>query len=122
MKNKKILLSPCDWWIGKKNGQLFVIMFDILHPDDSRSVCWDIVDESNLPKDLVRRDGEEYSFVIGTGLKDGSIIEKVGHPTGYDAPGIAADTITAGTGMLSDGNPATLPGSAGGEKVPADGP
>jgi hypothetical protein len=76
-KQKRVLLPPDAWWVGKKNGVLLAMMFGRMTADGNVSVEWEVLDESNLPVDFVRRDGEEYSFVFPVGL-NGSPVQEEG--------------------------------------------
>ena len=104
------------WWVGKKEGKLLVTMFGNKMPNGETAMAWDVLDESNLPVDLIRRDGEEYSFILPVGLQ-GSSIEKVGEGVRLDMPITAADVGAGLSGALADIDAVLPTGSVGNDDV-----
>lgn len=109
------------WWVGKQEGKLLVTMFGNKMPNGDTAMVWDVLDESNLPVDLIRRDGEEYSFILPVGLQ-GSSVEKVGEGGRLDMPVTTADVGAGLSGALADIDAVLSTGSVGNNDVTDGGP
>jgi hypothetical protein len=81
---ERILLSPSRWWIEKIEGHLMVSMFARRAANGDLNLEWEVLDESNLPVDLIRRDGSEYSFILPVGCDGHAAVDKVGAGVGRE--------------------------------------
>ncbi len=125
MTNKnmeRILLSPSEWWIGKKDGKLLVMMFGHRGKDGAINVEWEVLDESNLPVDLVRCDGVEYSFRFPVGVDRHTAVQEVATSFGGNAPERASDTTARAAGTLANFDTVPLAGGICGGEVADGGP
>ena len=122
MKTERILLSPSEWWIGKKDGKLLAVMFAHRGKDGNLNVEWEVLDESNLPVDLIRRNGEEYTFVLPVGLDRRAAVQEECVGVGVDDPESTTDTCALAAGAATDLDTMALAGGICGGEVADGGP
>jgi len=119
---EKILLNPKDWWIGKNNGTLMVVMFAVRSADGVLNVCWEVLDESNLPVDLVRHDGEEYTFILPVSFDRHAVVKEVGASLRSAAPQVSLDACSVTTGASMNCDSVFLVSGIGGNEMANDRP
>ena len=95
----KTLLPMRDWWIGKlPDGDPEAPLLAVMFVNDRNEVIWEVLDESNLPVDLVRCNGKEYSFILPVSLDGHAIIKEVGASLRTAAPEISLYSCSVTTG------------------------
>ena len=119
---ERILLSPSEWWIGKKDGKLLAMMFGRRGKDGAINVEWEVLDESNLPVDLVRCDGVEYTFLLPVSIDGRTAIQEVTASLGGNTPERTANTGPGASGTLANFDSVPLAGGICGGEVASDGP
>ena len=113
-------MPPEEWHIGKRQGKVFVSMFGCRIPDGTFALMWEMVEESSLPVNLVRRCGEEYSFILPVGVEGEIIREKVGSTVNVGAQGDSINPTCGGILPHEDTNAFAL--GVDSEKVTNGGP
>ena len=97
-------------------------MFAHRAKDGALNVEWEVLDESNLPVDLVRRDGEEYSFVLPVSFDGRAAIQEESVGVRVDDPESASAASPCATEAAADFNTVTLARGVFGVEVPDGGP
>ena len=67
-----------EWWIGKGTGEQKDQLLAIMFTNERGDVLWEVLDESNLPQDLVGSNNREFRFILPDGLQRSAVAEKVG--------------------------------------------
>jgi hypothetical protein len=107
--HKRILMNPSEWCLTYRNGFLFISMFAHPHVDGYLVLDWDILDESKLPVDLIRRDGEKYSFILPI-LLNGNTVNEESSSGGLDMQAFTSEAKHGFSGAFPDIDLVSLPG------------
>ena len=120
--HERILLPPSKWYIRRQNGKVLVGMFAHRSKSGMVNMEHEILEESSLPVDLIRRVGSEYSFIVPVALQLNPGVEKVGVSVGTSHNEALVESLDGCGGISPNVDPVLLAGRINDGKVAEGGP